>query len=265
MLRPSTHHLINTTTLILQTDDNLSLVKVLPYLRLPHLQSLALVNESLVTQLLTKAVFESIRSLTIDTIVMKSHAEQMCIVFPQLELLQIRINDQDTISLLIDGLKYLSISLFVYCQATSLQSLTHEWFVQNSLRLTTNNNFTCRVKNDKIHLWMTSTELHLKPLKQIYMDWMYEKYLRNIELEAVEALYREQSSHVACGIRYPPPQYPIRPAGKHHIVHIGDFKQHPNESETMSIELSVDVDRTALELISLLEKASQFQTEWRQS
>ncbi|CAF3379892.1 unnamed protein product [Rotaria sp. Silwood2] len=94
---------------------------------------------------------------------------------------------------------------------------------------------------------------------------MYEKYLRNIELEEVEALYREQSSHVACGIRCPPPQYPIRSADKHHIVRIGDFKQHPNESETMSIELSVDVDRTALELISLLEKASQCQTEWRQS
>lgn len=31
------------------------------------------------------------------------------------------------------------------------------------------------------------------------------------------------------------------------------------------IELSVDVDKTACELISLLEKASKFQTEWRQS
>ncbi len=32
-----------------------------------------------------------------------------------------------------------------------------------------------------------------------------------------------------------------------------------------TIELSVDVDKTARELISLLEKASKFQTEWRQS
>ena len=32
-----------------------------------------------------------------------------------------------------------------------------------------------------------------------------------------------------------------------------------------SVELSVDVDKTSHELISLLEKASRFQTEWRQS
>ncbi|CAF1416648.1 unnamed protein product [Rotaria sp. Silwood1] len=111
----------------------------------------------------------------------------------------------------------------------------------------------------------SSTKLHSKSSKQIYMDWMYEKYLRNIELEEVEALYRERSSYVACGMPCGPPQYPMRPAGKHHFVPIGDFKQHPNESETISIELSVDVDRTAHELISLLEKASQFQAEWRQS
>ncbi|CAF1009309.1 unnamed protein product [Rotaria sordida] len=111
----------------------------------------------------------------------------------------------------------------------------------------------------------SSAKLHSKSFKQIYMDWMYEKYLRNIELEAVEALYRERSSHYACGLRCGPPQYPTRPAGKHHFVPIGDFKQHPNESETMSIELSVDVEKTARELISLLKKASPFQTEWRQS
>ncbi|CAF4731189.1 unnamed protein product [Rotaria sp. Silwood1] len=97
------------------------------------------------------------------------------------------------------------------------------------------------------------------------MDWMYEKYLRYIELEEVEAMHRKERSRWACGLRCGPPQYPVRPADKHYFLPIGDFKQHPNESETMSIELSVDVDKTARELISLLEKASQFQAEWRQS
>ncbi|CAF1181428.1 unnamed protein product [Rotaria magnacalcarata] len=135
-----------------------------------------------------------------------------------------------------------------------------------------NSSLVCRLFKmicDQDDIWKlkckSSTKLHSKSFKQIYMEWMYEKYLRNAELEEVEVMYRERSSRVACGMRCGPPQYPLRPAGKHHFVPIGDFRQHPNESEKISIELSVDVDRTARELISLLEKASQFQAEWRQS
>jgi len=65
------------------------------------------------------------------------------------------------------------------------------------------------------------------------MDWMYEKYLRNIELEQVEADYLERSAHFACGMRCGPPIYPMRPAGKHQFVSMGGFKQHPNESQEM--------------------------------
>ena len=65
------------------------------------------------------------------------------------------------------------------------------------------------------------------------MDWMYEKYLRNAELNEVEKIYRERRSHIACGKRRGPPQYPMRPASKHHFVPIGGFKQHPNESQEM--------------------------------
>jgi hypothetical protein len=65
------------------------------------------------------------------------------------------------------------------------------------------------------------------------MDWMYEKYLRTIELEEVEALHRKLRSQYACGMRCRPPQYPMRPPGKHHFVSIGGFKQHPNESQDM--------------------------------
>jgi hypothetical protein len=65
------------------------------------------------------------------------------------------------------------------------------------------------------------------------MDWMYEKYLRNIELEQVEADYLERSSGFACGMRCGPPRYPMRPASKHQFVSMGGFKQHPNESQEM--------------------------------
>jgi hypothetical protein len=65
------------------------------------------------------------------------------------------------------------------------------------------------------------------------MDWTYEKYLRNIELEEVEAMYCKQRRGIACGRRCAPPQYPMRPKGKHQSVPMGGFKQHPNESQNM--------------------------------
>ena len=65
------------------------------------------------------------------------------------------------------------------------------------------------------------------------MDWTYEKYLRNVELEEVEARYRYASSRVGCGLRGDPPQYPMRPEGKHRFVPVGGFKEHPNESQDM--------------------------------
>ncbi|CAF0905170.1 unnamed protein product [Adineta steineri] len=135
-----------------------------------------------------------------------------------------------------------------------------------------NVSLTCRsfkMIADQDEIWKlkcnSSTKLHSKSYKEIYIDWMYEKYLRNIELEEVEAHYRERSRQVACGMRSGPPRYPVRPEGKHRFESIGGFKQHPNESQDMTIDLSVDVNRTALELISLLKKALQFQPQWRQS
>jgi hypothetical protein len=65
------------------------------------------------------------------------------------------------------------------------------------------------------------------------MDWMHEKYLRNIELKEVERMYYETRMEIACGMRCGPPQYPMRPEGKHHFTPIGAFKQHPNDSHKM--------------------------------
>ncbi|CAF3829979.1 unnamed protein product [Rotaria magnacalcarata] len=86
-----------------------------------------------------------------------------------------------------------------------------------------------------------SRKLHSKSYKQIYMDWMYEKYLRNQELRIVETICMEEMAHTAPGSRRLPPLYPVR-----------------------IIELLVDLDKTARELISLLQKASQFQEQWCQ-
>ena len=77
------------------------------------------------------------------------------------------------------------------------------------------------------------TKLHSKSLKQIFMNWTYEKYLRNIERIEVETMYRQKMSKIYCRMRLPPPRYPTRPESKHQFVPIGGFKQHPNESQTM--------------------------------
>jgi hypothetical protein len=65
------------------------------------------------------------------------------------------------------------------------------------------------------------------------MNWMYEKYLRNAELNQVEEMYRQERASIACGMKCLPPQYPMRPASKHRFVPICGFKQHPNESQEL--------------------------------
>ncbi|CAF1466581.1 unnamed protein product [Adineta steineri] len=111
----------------------------------------------------------------------------------------------------------------------------------------------------------SSTKLHSKSYKEIYIDWMYEKYLRNIELEEVKANLRKERSNISCGMHWNRCDYFVRPEDKHPFESIGGIRKHPHESKDMTIDLSVDVDKTAHELISLLQKASYFQPQWRQS
>jgi hypothetical protein len=76
-------------------------------------------------------------------------------IFPQVERLQITIDDNDTMLLLIDGLKYLSISKFICCQSSSMEILTREWFKEHSPRMKTNDRFTYRINGNNVYLWMS--------------------------------------------------------------------------------------------------------------
>ncbi len=62
---------------------------------------------------------------------------------------------------------------------------------------------------------------------------MYEKYLRNLEMEEVEQRYLKESIGVGCGMRCRPPQYPMRPVGTYPFQTVGGFTKHPNESQDM--------------------------------
>ena len=65
------------------------------------------------------------------------------------------------------------------------------------------------------------------------MEWMHEKYLRNLEREEVETEYEENMIYVACGMPCGPPRYPARAAGNSRFESVGDFQVHPNTSEAM--------------------------------
>ncbi|CAF4541584.1 unnamed protein product [Rotaria sp. Silwood2] len=116
---------------------------------------------------------------------------------------------------------------------------------------------------DQDEIWKpkcnTSTKLHSKSFKQIYMDWMHGQCLHN------KRLCRVTLSMRAPCILIPPPLFPIRPTGQHNFEYIGGFNQHPNSSSTMTIKLSVNIDDTAHELIKLLEKVSKFREQWKES
>ncbi|CAF1505940.1 unnamed protein product [Adineta steineri] len=115
---------------------------------------------------------------------------------------------------------------------------------------------------DQDEIWKfkynTSTKIYSKSCKQIYMDWIYEKSLRNIELRSI---YRR--CRTAC-IRCAPPLYPVRPSTEERFESIAGFTEHPNSSADMTIELSVNIDTTARELVQLLEKASKCQEQWQE-
>jgi hypothetical protein len=62
---------------------------------------------------------------------------------------------------------------------------------------------------------------------------MYEKYLRNVELVNVEAMYRKSRTKIAPRRKCGKLRYPVRPTGQYQFACVGGFKQHPNESQDM--------------------------------
>jgi hypothetical protein len=155
VLRPLTNDFINVTSLVLERNENLDRNTILPFLQLPNLHSLSFVNLSLLYVLSSELTLNSIRTLNVKTSVSKSRIEQICIIFPQVERLEIMIDDNDTMLSSIDGLKYLSICKFIHSYPSSMGALKREWFQEHSSRLKTNDHFTYRINYNNIHLWMS--------------------------------------------------------------------------------------------------------------
>jgi hypothetical protein len=72
-------------------------------------------------------------------------------------------------------------------------------------------------------------KLHSKSYKQIYIEWIHEKSLRNKKLLDLEKHYMHRLACIMCRI----PLYPLRPASKYKFQSIGGFDQHPNSMQEM--------------------------------
>jgi hypothetical protein len=154
VIRPLAHDFPNVTTLTLDIKNDFQRDEILPYLQLPCLYSLAFINLSLLDVLSPDLVFKSIRVLDIKTPVPQTKSEQIAEIFPQIERLQVTIDENDTMLSLIDRLKCLSIAKFINSTPPYTERLTKEWFQEHSSRLKNPDQFTYRMDDRMIQLWM---------------------------------------------------------------------------------------------------------------
>ena len=78
-------------------------------------------------------------------------------------------------------------------------------------------------------------EVQLKPFKQIYINWIYDKYLRNRELKKMIDRYKETRAHIPCLLNtcHCSSEYFLRSKDKTHVLSVPSFVEHPNSSMDM--------------------------------
>jgi len=72
-------------------------------------------------------------------------------------------------------------------------------------------------------------KLPYKSYKQVYIEWMHEKSLRNNILTQFKRNHWGRTACILC----PPPSYPKRPESKYRFQSIGGFQQHPNSTQDL--------------------------------
>jgi hypothetical protein len=82
-----------------------------------------------------------------------------------------------------------------------------------------------------------SNEIQSKSFKEIYMDWVYGKYLRSQELQKVNDRYKKTKKHIPClsNICRCSSEYFLRPKDKVRVLSIPGFVEHPNSSLDMYV------------------------------
>lgn len=82
-----------------------------------------------------------------------------------------------------------------------------------------------------ISIGIVSRKINSKSSKQVYIDWIFGKYLRNQRLKILERKYR--SMDIGCGLKYSPSCHLIRSIDDASISPTFGFNQHPNSSSDM--------------------------------
>ncbi|CAF3317755.1 unnamed protein product [Rotaria sp. Silwood2] len=167
------HLLLNTTTIIFNKEETVTDIELFTFLGLvkhmPLLNSISFRNLSVLKYVPNDVVFKQIRSLYIQDIDARANIplrldiNRLCTIFPFLQRLNMEITSRQDLLLLIDRLRYLSIAKVGLYYPSSIDqrsfrslSVTRDWLIKKSRRLQANKNFTCKVINNKIHLWMNN-------------------------------------------------------------------------------------------------------------
>jgi hypothetical protein len=165
-LDPPVYRFTNVTSLVLETEENVfkstspSFSDLVQYM--PRLHSLSFWNLSPLTYLANDTVIEKIRILNVRSVgPLNLKIKKLCTLFPRLERLNMMIKCRQDLLLLIDGLKYLSIAKFGFTQSLSIfaSEITREWLIDHFQRLNVNRNFTYKIYEDNIQLWMNNAQV----------------------------------------------------------------------------------------------------------
>ncbi|UJR14300.1 hypothetical protein I4U23_001290 [Adineta vaga] len=107
----------------------------------------------------------------------------------------------------------------------------------------------------------TSKKLFSKSFKEMYIAWNYGKYLRNLKYDSTEK-YQIISNLVRYISELSLDKEPIQIVSDGQYLSVAKFERRSNSSQAMTIKLSVDIDKTVPQLLSLYEKISKYHEQW---
>ncbi|CAF2035753.1 unnamed protein product [Rotaria magnacalcarata] len=179
LLDPVPPSFINVTSLVFDTEEITTDVGLFAFLKLlehmPCVHSLSFRNLPVLTSASNNVVLKNIRTLHVQNAYITAEnrlqldINRLCMIFPQIERLNMELTSRQDFVLLVDQLKYLSIVKVEFYHLSSIDTdsyLTRDWLTKNSRRLKTNNNFMYKRIHNKIHLWINNDKTEFQTSDQ---------------------------------------------------------------------------------------------------
>ncbi|CAF3300077.1 unnamed protein product [Rotaria socialis] len=173
------HSFINVTSLVFDTEGITTDIGLFAFLdlleQMPCVRSLSFRNLPVLTSVPNNVVLKNIRNVHVQNAYTTAESRlqldinRLCMIFPQIERLNMELTSSQDFVLLIDQLKYLSIVKVEFCHSSPIDTdsyLTRDWLTKNSRRLKTNNNFMYKCIHNKIHLWINNDKTEFQTSDQ---------------------------------------------------------------------------------------------------